>query len=107
MIEKLLEAIAADPTNPFYKYGIAIEYRNSGEADKAMKYFSEVHDNAPEYLPNYFHYGQLLVDFEELQQAQSIFEEGIKLAKRQGNSHALAELQGSLSALLESENLNS
>ena len=42
-IQTLEEIIEQDPNNVFARYGLAMEYANSGQADRALKEF--VKDN--------------------------------------------------------------
>lgn len=96
MLDNLLAAIEQDPENPFYQYGVAIEYRNQGDLENALKYFEQVYTKFPDYLANYYHFAEILLGEERIDEAKKVLHEGIELAQKQGNQHALSELQASL-----------
>ena len=99
-IERLLklvkagEKVESSQQNPFVFYALAIEYRNEGDLERARHYFEFVHENFPEYLPNFYHYGICLESQGNAEGAAKILDEGIQLAKVQNDMHALSELEG-------------
>ena len=97
-LERLKALCAADPKNPFGWYSLAIEQKET-DAREAIEVFAKVHDEHPEYLANYYHFAGTLAEEGEVERAQVIYEEGIALAKKQGDAHTLSELEAALDLL--------
>ena len=97
-LERLQALCAADPQNPFGWYSLAIEQKKS-DAAKAIEVFAKVHAEHPAYLANYYHFAGTLADEGEVERAQAIYEEGVALAKEQGDAHTLSELEAALDLL--------
>ena len=98
-LNQLLEFLSDDPSDPFNHYAVAIEYRST-EPAKALKILKELRTNQPEYLPTYYHLGEMLIESDDRQNAESVLLEGIELAKSQQDATALRELQNLLNQLL-------
>lgn len=96
ILENLFKTYENDKSNPFLPYGIAIEYRNAGELEKALQFFKIVNSDFPDYVPNYFHLGQAYESLDLIEDAKKAYELGIEVAGKVGDSHALSELQGAL-----------
>jgi TolA-binding protein len=92
----LEEFLAANPHDAFPLYGLAIECTNSGDTAAAEDYFRRLVSAHPDYVPSYYHYGQLLLRLRRGQDAQATFRQGIAAAKKAGNAHALSELEAAL-----------
>lgn len=99
ILENLLGIYEMNKGDPFVQYGIAIEYRNAGNHEKALEFFRGVHKNFPFYVPNYYHYGQALEGEGENEEAIRVYEDGISVASKAGDAHAVAELQRALGTL--------
>jgi hypothetical protein len=84
--------VEANPDEAFGWYSLAILQKGSDPA-AALEIFSKVYAEHPDYLANYFHFAQALIDDAELERAKQIYIEGIALAKSQGDAHTLSELQ--------------
>lgn len=98
-ITRLLELHEKDPSNPFPIYGMALEFRNNGMPERAVEYFEVLLNEHPDYVPAYFHYGQLLIDQGEEERARVVLTQGVAKAERQGDKHALSELEAALMML--------
>src|SRR6185312_9036066 len=59
-IEALTEMLAHDPANAFARYGLAIEYSNSGQLDLAIVEFQKLLAAHPDYTAGYFMAAQTL-----------------------------------------------
>ena len=97
--ERLKAMIEAQPGDAFPRYGLAMEYKASGELDEAVRLFEELLDIQPEYLPAYYHLGTALSAGEQTERARSVLREGIRLAEKKGETHAREELQAALEDL--------
>jgi predicted Zn-dependent protease len=98
-IARLKEILALDPKNSFARYGIAMELAGSGDTDAALKEFDELLANDPEYTAGYYMSAQTLSRVGRTGDAVGRLKTGIACAARNGNSHALSELQGLLDEL--------
>ena len=92
----LEEFLAANPTDAFARYGLALECVNAGDNPAAENNFKQLIAVRPEYVPSYYHYGQLLLKLARNADAQNIFRQGIAAAKKAGDAHALSELEAAL-----------
>jgi tetratricopeptide (TPR) repeat protein len=99
ILKNLLKTYENDKSNPFLPYGIAIEYRNAENFEKALEFFKIVKSDFPDYVPNYFHLGQAYESLDLIEDAKKAYEIGIEVAGKAGNSHALSELQGALNLI--------
>jgi len=92
----LEEFVAANPTDAFARYGLAMECAKADEDAAAESNFRELLSAHPDYLYGYFHYGQLLVKLGRGAEAQETFRQGIAAAKKKGDAKALSELEAAL-----------
>jgi len=91
-IRRLRALCEADPSNAFGWYSLAIAMRAT-DAHGALTLFKKVHAEFGEYLPNYYHYAQALVDDADTEGAATIYEQGRALAKKAGDDHTYSELE--------------
>ncbi len=102
-IEQLTEFIARRPTDPFPRYGLAIELKNAGQLEEAERQFAELMDRFPDYTAAYLHAGNVLLALRRRDQAAAIFRKGIEACARKGDAHARGELEGALAGLDRSD----
>ncbi len=98
-IERLKEIVALDPKNSFARYGIAMEWVSRGETAAALSEFETLLANNPDYTPGYFMAAQTLAHAGRKPEAIERLKAGIACAARDGNSHALSEMQAMLDEL--------
>ena len=98
-IAGLKEILALDPKNSFARYGIAMELAGRGEVSAALAEFDTLLTNDPEYTAGYFMAAQTLAGEGRTQEAIERLKGGINCAARNGNSHALSEMQAMLGEL--------
>jgi len=98
-LEKLKSLVAENPTQSFLRYGLAMEYRNAGDLETAVREFREVIAANPDYVAAYFHGGQTLERLGELEQARTLYQDGIEASRRTGDAHTRSELETALSML--------
>jgi Flp pilus assembly protein TadD len=98
-LETLKSLSAQNPKDSFLRYGLAMEYRNSGDLESAMREFQELMDANPDYPATYFHAGQTLERMGRRDEARAVYEKGIEVTTRKGDNHARSELQGALDLL--------
>ncbi len=95
-IEILNQLLAANPSNTFARYGLAMEYVKAGELERAMKEFDAVLATDGSYAAAYFHGGQALEKLGRMAEAREYYRRGIGAAR---DPHARSELQGALDIL--------
>jgi tetratricopeptide (TPR) repeat protein len=98
-LDTLKQLAAQDPTNTFVRYGLAMEYANSGELEQAVAEFNDILAGSPDYAAAYFHGGQTLEKLGRVEEAKSMYERGIAATTRTGDLHTRSELQGALDLL--------
>lgn len=95
-IVMLNEILAKDPNNAFARYGLAMEYSNSGKTEQALEEFGKLLSANPDYAAGYFMAAQTLVNCGRKGEARAMLEKGIAAAQRKGDSHAASEMHGML-----------
>ena len=98
-LQILKSMVEANPSDSFARYGLAMEYRNSGDLEAAMGEFSALMEHNPDYSPAYFHGGQTLERLGKLEEARALYEKGVEVTTRGGDQHARSEMQGALDML--------
>ncbi|MHB1937506.1 MAG: tetratricopeptide repeat protein [Acidobacteriaceae bacterium] len=93
------EILTQDPQNAFARYGLAVEYTQRGETALAMEQFDTLQKLHPDYTAGYQMAAQTLMAAGNTRQAELRLRAGIESARRAGNHHALAEMEGMLEEL--------
>jgi predicted Zn-dependent protease len=93
LLETLTQSGKADA---FAWYGLALEYKREGRVSDALDTFQKLRDLHADYLPMYLMAGQVLLAEERADEAKEWLRAGIAVAERQGNAHALGELESAL-----------
>jgi tetratricopeptide (TPR) repeat protein len=101
-LSKLEYFLKSEPEDPFNWYALAMEYK-SIDISKAKHYLDHLLNHFPDYLPTYYQVAELHIEESKKEEAETILEYGIKLAKSQNNSNTLRELQNLLNNLLFEE----
>lgn len=91
--------IEKKPDDPFPRYGLAMEYRNTGKYEKAQAEFDVLVERFPDYLATYLMAGNNLEDLERREDAKKIYRQGVERCRKQGDAHTASELQAALDAL--------
>lgn len=95
----LLELLSQDPNNAFARYGLAMEYSNSGELERALEEFRNLLSAHPDYTAGYFMAAQALAKSGRSVEARKMLADGIACAQRKGDTHAHSEMQAMLDEL--------
>src|SRR5579863_7685964 len=98
-VAMLKEILAQNPHDAFARYGLAMEYSNSGEVDRALEEFTKLLSAHPDYTAGYFMAAQSLARANRAEEAKKMLMEGITSAKKTGNSHAQSEMEALLEEL--------
>lgn len=98
-IALLNEVLAGNPSDAFARYGLAMEYSNSGEIERALEEFGRLLAAHPDYTAGYFMAAQTLAKAERTEETRKMLVDGIASAKKAGNGHAQSEMEGMLAEL--------
>jgi cytochrome c-type biogenesis protein CcmH/NrfG len=98
-IAGLREILAQDPNNAFARYGLAVELAENGDTESAIAEFDQLLASHPAYTSGYFMCAQTLAKAGRTDEAMTRLKSGIESAKRDGNSHAMSNMQAFLDEL--------
>jgi predicted Zn-dependent protease len=95
-IATFLQILEQDPANAFARYGLAMEYSQTGQEASALEEFGKLRAQHPDYVPGYQMCGQLLMRLGRTDEAREVLTSGLAAAGRTGNRHAESEISGML-----------
>ena len=95
----LNEVLSQNPADAFARYGLAMEYSNSGEVERALEEFGKLLATHPDYTAGYFMAAQTLAKADRADEARKMLTDGIASARKIGNGHAQAEMEAMLAEL--------
>ena len=95
----LTEVLSQNPADAFARYGLAMEYSNSGEVERALEEFGKLLAAHPDYTAGYFMAAQTLAKADRADEARKMLVDGIASASRTGNTHAQSEMTAMLAEL--------
>ena len=98
----LNEILSQNPDDAFARYGLAMEYSNSGEVERALEEFTKLLSTHPDYTAGYFMAAQTLSKANRAEEAKKLLIDGISSARRTGNTHAQSEMTAMLDELKSS-----
>jgi Tfp pilus assembly protein PilF len=94
--------IERTPSDPFPRYGLAMEHKTRGELEQAWTQFEQLLAQFPDYVPTYLMAGGTLVALARTMEADAIYRKGIEVATRRGDQHARGELESALAEITPS-----
>lgn len=97
--QMLEEFVAKKPDDAFSRYGLAMEYMNSGDPAAADAHFRALLEHNADYIPAYLMYAQLLARESRSQEARQILTTGISAATEKQDDHARSEMESLLNEL--------
>ena len=97
--EVLKNMVAQNPNDSFSRYGLAMEYANSGELELAMEAYQALLAVNPNYSAAYYHGGQTLEKLGRREDAKALYRQGIEATTRIGDLHSRSEIQAALELL--------
>lgn len=98
-IAALNEILTQNPQDAFARYGLAMEYSNQGDLDRALAEFAILLKTSPDYTAGYFMAAQTLARASRNSEAKTMLHDGIESARRTGNLHAQSEMEAMLGDL--------
>lgn len=98
-LEILQQMLSENPDNTFARYGLAMEYAKSGQYNEAIAEFQTLLQHDENYAAAYFHAGQVYEKLGQVEEARTIYEKGIEVTTRKGDTHTRSEIEAALSLL--------
>ena len=98
-LEALKDLVAQKPDDSFLRYGLAMEYANSGNLEQAVREYRALLDVNSDYAAAYYHGGQTLEKLGRREEAREMYRRGIQVTSRTGDLHTRSELQAALDLL--------
>jgi predicted Zn-dependent protease len=98
-LETFRTFIARSPSDPFPRYGLAMELKTRGELEAARTAFAELIAAFPDYVASYLMAGGTLVALARKDEAADTYRKGIEVASRRGDQHARRELESALAEI--------
>ncbi|HEY1814063.1 MAG TPA: tetratricopeptide repeat protein [Kofleriaceae bacterium] len=95
-LETFRSFIARSPSDPFPRYGLAMELKMRGDLEGARAAFAELIEQFPDYVPTYLMAGGTLTALGRKTDAADAYRRGIEVATRRGDQHARRELESAL-----------
>jgi Tfp pilus assembly protein PilF len=88
-----------DPSDPFLRYGLAMEDVSAGDDAGAVRHFHDLIAADPTYVPAYMQAGQALLRLDRVSEARQMWQKGVAVARQHGDMHAAEEMAGMASNL--------
>jgi tetratricopeptide (TPR) repeat protein len=98
-LDVLKQMVEQNPGNAFARYGLAMEYANGGELERAVGEFRALLAQDESYSAAYYHGGRALEQLGRIEEARSLYEKGIEATTRKGDLHTRSEIEAALSLL--------
>jgi tetratricopeptide (TPR) repeat protein len=95
-LDILKSMVEQNPSDSFARYGLAMEYRNSGDLAAAASEFRALIAAHPDYSAAYYHGGQTLEQLGLAAEARALYLQGIDATTRKGDLHTRDEIQAAL-----------
>src|ERR1700693_2398421 len=92
-VEVLRNMLAQNPNDSFARYGLAMEYANSGDLERAILEYQALLGVNPDYSAAYYHGGQTLEKLGRREDARALYRQGIEATTRIGDLHTRDKLQ--------------
>lgn len=98
-IRDLAASLKENPNDSFIKFALALELLKKDDVSKARVLFESVLKQDPEYLGVYYHLGKLYENTGRLDDAHTMFSDGLKVARDQNDKRTELELMDALESL--------
>lgn len=91
-LDHLKGLLKEDPKDEFVIYALAQEHTKLEQLEEALACYKDLQAINSDYVGMYYHLAALYIELEQDAEAKATFEQGIEIAKRLGDQHALGEL---------------
>lgn len=98
-LDQLMSFLNENPNDSFLQYAIALEHIKKGEPEKGLIYFENLLKHDPDYVGTYYHLAKLYLKLGMKPEAIACYENGMGVATKLSDFHALAELKNAYTNL--------
>lgn len=98
-LEQLKAFLNESPDDSFLQYAIALEHIKKGELENGLSYFEGLVKNDPDYIGTYYHLAKLYLKLRRKEDAETCYKNGIAVATKLNDFHALSELKNAYTNL--------
>jgi tetratricopeptide (TPR) repeat protein len=95
----LEEFVAADPTDSFSRYALALELEKEKRELEAIPQLQEVIARDPAYVAAYYQLGRMLARLGQIEDARIAYRQGLDIAAAAGDQKTRNEIQDALDML--------
>lgn len=99
---QLEDLLAADPHDPFLRYGLAMEHASAGDDAESVRVLQALTADTPDYIPAYLMCAQALARLGREPEAADVLRAGVAAADKAGTPdavHAKGEMLGLLATV--------
>jgi tetratricopeptide (TPR) repeat protein len=100
-MEQIRAMLVDDPDDVFLNYALALELDKAGQHEESLELFRRLTGSEAPYVPACFMAAQMLNRLGRNEEATRFLEDGILIARKQGNAHAVAEMTEFLEMLCD------
>jgi hypothetical protein len=98
-LQMLIQMTGTPEADPFALYALAMEYKSNDMFADALATFRRLRDKNPAYLPMYLICGTMLIGHRDRDAARDWLQAGLSVARQQGDSHAIGEIEAALASI--------
>lgn len=98
-LEVLKSMVAQNPNDSFARYGLAMEYANSGSLEQAIQEYEALLASNADYSAAYYHGGLALEKLGRIDDARAMYRRGLEATSRTRDEHTHSEIQAALDIL--------
>lgn len=91
-LSQLQAMLSESPNDSFLLFAIAKEYENMQDQEQALQHYLQLVENDPAYVGTYYHLAKLYEKIENPEKALEAYAQGMEVARRAHDQHALSEL---------------
>lgn len=92
-LENLLKLLEENASDAFMQHALGLEYIKLNNDEKAATVFENLLAAQPDYVGSYYHLAKIYERMNNEPEAIAVYERGMEVAKRLGDTHAFLELK--------------
>ena len=98
-IQRIRSMLTDNPSDVFLQYSLGMECASAGRGDESIEAMRRCLEIQPDYIPAAVELGKGLRAARRLEEAREAFENALKLAEAQGDSHIAANVRAQIEGL--------
>jgi tetratricopeptide (TPR) repeat protein len=102
-LQYLLRLLETTSPDSFVLFAIAKEYENADDRPKALEFYEKLRATDPGYVGLYYHLGKFYEQTRDFDVAAGVYKQGMEVARKASDFHALSELKGALMQIEDPE----